>query len=73
MQTKNQLLKNPSRYQLIYFSALWAIGFVVVLVVTSNFFTENIFQKKNLLFLLVLLLSSFKLFKVIKAFRRKNS
>ena len=73
MQIKSQSLKIPSRYQLIYMSAIWAIAFIVVLVVASSSFTQSILQRKNLLFLLVLLLSGLKLFKVYKAYRRKRS
>ena len=43
---KRNFIKNPSIKDLILFTLLWFVGILLLTLSTTDFFTENFFQKK---------------------------
>ena len=53
----HNLFINPTKKQALYFFILWLAGIVLLMLSTTDFFTENPFKKEN--FGLVFLMFSF--------------
>ena len=42
---KNNFIKNPSTKNLILFTVLWTLGIVLLILSTTDLFTESFFKK----------------------------
>ncbi len=59
-------LSKPTRRHTLLICLLWASGFFLFLVTTTNGFTENIFQQKNILFIILQILVTYIFLSVCK-------
>ena len=57
--------KNPSRNQVLFISALWVIGNLLIILSMTDLFSESIFQRRYFLLYLLILVSTLATLKII--------
>lgn len=66
MKNKENWMQNPSKTVTLIFGFGWLIGVILVILATTDLFTESPFKTKNTLIFLLLLGSTGATFKVIR-------
>ena len=59
-------LHNPNKKQLGLYSAIWFICMLLIVLSATNFFTESVLVRKNLLFLLIVIYPTLILIRMIR-------
>ncbi|MDE3214500.1 MAG: hypothetical protein KGM98_14820 [Bacteroidota bacterium] len=65
---KLKWLPNPTKKQLVVFSTVWVFGVLLILLASTNFFTESLFYKQNFVLFFLVLASSTVLIGIWKNF-----
>lgn len=65
---------NPTKKNIFLYAGLWIIGTVLIVLATTNFFTENPFVKRNTIMLLLIILPTVSLFQMLRSYflNKKN-
>ena len=66
----NLVFRNPSRFRLIYMFILWAVSLALCILIITDFFREFSFQNRHLIFYLLVLLSTFRLGRTYRNYRK---
>ena len=48
-ENRRSFITNPSKKKLILFTFLWLLGIILVMLSTTNLFTESFFQRKYIM------------------------
>jgi len=71
---KTNWMKNPSRKQLILFTALWILANTLLILSMTDLLTESVFQGKYIMIYLLMIGSSLATFNLYRNFlKRKTS
>ena len=72
--TDKNILQNPTKTNLIVFTLLWMISVVLILLSSTNLFTESVFQKRYIPVFIIVLASSIMIAKLYyNYFKNKNN
>lgn len=58
------LVENPTKKSLVLFTSLWFVGVVLLVMATTDLFTESFFQRKNGMIWLLMIFSTMTIVKV---------
>lgn len=64
-------IENPTPKQFLLVNVLWCVAIVLLILAITDVFTESPFQTKNASVLMLILMSSFAVFRVHKNYRKK--
>ena len=57
---------NPNKKQLGLYSAFWFIGVLLIVLSATNFFTESVLIRKNLIFLFIVIFPTLILIRMLR-------
>lgn len=61
---KENFLTNPSKKNLFFFTIFWLLGTALLILSTTNLFTENFFQRQYLMIYLLMFGATLMVFKL---------
>ena len=68
---KYYLMEKASKFTVIYRSLIWAAALIVSGFIMSDLITEGVFEKRYLLFIGVIILSTYNLFRLYSSIPKK--
>jgi hypothetical protein len=66
---------NPTKKNILWYTGLWIVGTFLIVLATTNFFTETPFIKKNTIMLLLIILPAVSVFQMLRNYflNKKNN
>ncbi len=68
----NKWFLTPSKKQFMIIGSIWSLGIILLILATTNFFAESIFQQKNTLTNILILSSILGIFSYYVRYRRNQ-